>query len=213
MLARLFLHRATRFVHPPSGPGIRRIWSPSSRASLSLFPLRQGLAADSGIGGGTSELPGPETILGRIFKLEKDFAGVNATTKVLSKSQGHLEQFHERMDRYIMWMIAGGLGTVLTGTGVAVFKIYYYDVTQEKRMRTHIEDVKVNVMSRIESSEKVTMSRIESLEKVTMSRFGNLESRLERVESRLERVESRLEGVESKLDTVIAKLDRSYWYW
>ncbi|KAG0639156.1 hypothetical protein HOY80DRAFT_109536 [Tuber brumale] len=139
MSARLFLLGATRFARRPSGPRIRHIWASSQR---------QNLAADIGIGG-TSELPGPGTILGRICKLETDIASTNAITTSLSQSQDRTYRSQERIDSYLNWMVGFGIGSVLLALLGNMYKMSFYDPPRDRDMRSWVQDIVGNLESKM----------------------------------------------------------------
>jgi len=53
-----------------------------------------------------------------------------------------------------------------------IFKVFYYDVLQEKRMRVHIQGIFKNL-------EKVIMAEIDHLEKVIVSKIDHLSNKLD----------------------------------
>ncbi|KAG0641728.1 hypothetical protein HOY80DRAFT_707850 [Tuber brumale] len=201
MLARLFVRRATRFVHPPSGSRVRHIWASSQRRSPP--EAIENPAVDSGIRG-TDELAGPNTILGRICKLESDIAGSNATTTSLTHLEDRNHNFQDRVDRYILWMT----GTIIVGAGAAAFKIYSHAVSLEEHMIAHTRDAVGHLEKVMVSKFESVVSKFESVE----SRMGSVESRMGSVESRMGSMESSMGRMEQKMDRMETKLDELYSY-
>ncbi|KAG0138297.1 hypothetical protein HOY82DRAFT_534952 [Tuber indicum] len=138
---------------------------------------RQDLAADAVLGG-ARKLPGQNSGLGKIQKLETDIEGMKVTTKTLSKRQDLINTYQDRADADIKWLTKVGIGSGVLGIGGAIFKLYHYDVSQTNQIKAYIREV-----------------------------GGNLESRMERMESRMESMESRMERMESRMDKKIGNLE------
>ncbi|KAG0138296.1 hypothetical protein HOY82DRAFT_534951 [Tuber indicum] len=170
----------------------------SGRLSV-LLATRQDLAAEAVLGG-ARKLPGQNSVLGKIHKLETDFEGMKVTTSTLSKGQDRIDTSQVHADASMKWLTNLGIGSAALGIGGAMFKFYHYDLNQTNQIKAHIRDV-------VGSLEKVTMSKFESLE----SKIENLDSRLDRMESRMERMESKIDqkigNLESKMDQKIGNLE------
>ncbi|KAG0633435.1 hypothetical protein HOY80DRAFT_1063846 [Tuber brumale] len=114
------------------------------------------------------KLDGPDIIQGRIYQMEK----IAIANTLAATATTHSTKFQDRTETRFQWFMAFGVGTVILGVGGAILKLCYYDISQEDRMRVHVQDAVGNL-------EKFIMTQLDNLEKATSSKIEHLSERID----------------------------------
>ncbi|RPB22659.1 hypothetical protein L211DRAFT_850414 [Terfezia boudieri ATCC MYA-4762] len=71
-------------------------------------------------------------------------------------------KLNERTHSGVKWVLGFGVGTVLLGIGIAIFKVYHYDIAREKDMKDYIKDTIANSQLLILAEMRALEARVES---------------------------------------------------